>query len=122
MDGYLHRRRLRLRSRRREVKFRRVHRGQRDVRRMDRHHYGLVRRSSLWVLPAIKGAIKRSGRSLALYGGVTVLKLRSRGLEASAICDGNGTGGEDIWIEKPRAETHGAAMDNGRGSGQAIDI
>jgi len=36
------------------------------------------------------------------------------------LCDG--TGGEDIWIGKPRVETHGAAMDNGRGSGKAIAI
>eukprot|EP00962_Isochrysis_galbana_P009102 scaffold2529_cov122-Isochrysis_galbana.AAC.18 len=86
---YLHRRRLRSRSRRRDVKVRWVHRGLWDLGRMDRHYNGLVERGSLWVLPAVEGAIKESGRTLTLYGGVAVLKLKLR----RGLCDG--TGGKD---------------------------
>eukprot|EP00962_Isochrysis_galbana_P023162 scaffold6961_cov145-Isochrysis_galbana.AAC.4 len=52
---------------------------------MDRHDNGLIERGILWVLPTVKGAIKGSGRTLALYGGVAVLELRR--------CFCNGTGG-----------------------------
>eukprot|EP00962_Isochrysis_galbana_P059620 scaffold33315_cov112-Isochrysis_galbana.AAC.2 len=40
----------------------RVHRSQWDVRRVDRHHYGLIGRSSPWVLPAVERTIKGSDR------------------------------------------------------------
>eukprot|EP00962_Isochrysis_galbana_P026602 scaffold8263_cov104-Isochrysis_galbana.AAC.11 len=77
----------------------RIHWGQWNVRRVDRHHYGLVRRGRLWVLPAVEGTIKRGDRTLTLHRRVAHLKLR-RG-----HC--NGTGGKDIRIGKLRIETHG---------------
>eukprot|EP00962_Isochrysis_galbana_P040346 scaffold14600_cov110-Isochrysis_galbana.AAC.2 len=50
----------------------------------------------------------------ALYGRVTVLEL------CRGFC--NGAGREYGWIGKLRVETHGAAMNDGRGSGKAIHI
>eukprot|EP00962_Isochrysis_galbana_P017061 scaffold4893_cov135-Isochrysis_galbana.AAC.1 len=71
-------------------------------------------RSSLWVLPAVEGAIKGDDRTLTLHRRVTHLKLRRR--------LGDGAGGVDLWIGKLRVEAHWAAMDNSRGSGKAIGI
>eukprot|EP00962_Isochrysis_galbana_P048855 scaffold20493_cov125-Isochrysis_galbana.AAC.3 len=85
------------------------------VGRMDRHHYGLIRRGRLWVLPAVIGTIERGDGALTLHRGVAHLELR-RG-----HCDG--TGGEDLRIgECLRVEAHGATMDDSRGSGKAIDV
>eukprot|EP00962_Isochrysis_galbana_P034536 scaffold11709_cov145-Isochrysis_galbana.AAC.2 len=81
---------------------------------MDRHNYGLIERGRLWVLPAVKGAIKGNGRTLTLHHGVTHLKLRG------SLRDG--AGGKDLWIGKLRVEAHWAAMDNSRGSGKAKDV
>eukprot|EP00962_Isochrysis_galbana_P050610 scaffold21984_cov151-Isochrysis_galbana.AAC.3 len=87
-----------------EIKVGRVHRGQRNVGRVDRHHYGLVRRGRLW-LPAVIGTIQRGDWTFTLHRGVTHLKLRRR------RC--NGTGREDLRIGKLRIEAYGAAMDDG---------
>eukprot|EP00962_Isochrysis_galbana_P010381 scaffold2866_cov148-Isochrysis_galbana.AAC.21 len=103
----------RLRSRRRNIKFGRVHRGQRDVSRMDRQPYGVSKRGRLW-LPTVKGTIIGKGRALTLHRGVTHLELRRR------LC--NGTGGKDLRIGELRVETDWAAMDDSRGSGKAKDI
>eukprot|EP00962_Isochrysis_galbana_P007776 scaffold2109_cov123-Isochrysis_galbana.AAC.8 len=51
-------------------------------------------RSSLWVLPAVEGAIKGDHRTLTLHRGVTHLKLRG------SLRDG--AGGKDLWIGKLR--------------------
>eukprot|EP00962_Isochrysis_galbana_P038555 scaffold13700_cov136-Isochrysis_galbana.AAC.6 len=53
--------------------------------------------------------------TLTLHRGVAHLEL------CGSLCS-NGTGGEDLRIREPRVETHGAAMDNGGGSGKAIDV
>eukprot|EP00962_Isochrysis_galbana_P041703 scaffold15388_cov124-Isochrysis_galbana.AAC.2 len=108
--GYLGFRRLR----RRNVEFGRIHRGQRNVGRVDRHNYGLIKRGSLWVLPAVEGAIKGNHRTLTLHRRVTHLKLRRR--------LGDGAGGKDLRIGELRIEAHRAAMDNSCGSGKAIHI
>eukprot|EP00962_Isochrysis_galbana_P001630 scaffold417_cov101-Isochrysis_galbana.AAC.1 len=110
--GYLHRRRLR--RRRRDIEFGWVHRGQRDVRRMDRHHDGLVGRSLLRVIPAIEGTKQRGIRTLAFYGGVTVLEL------SRSLC--NRAGREYGWIGKLGVKAKGATMYDGCGSGKAIHI
>eukprot|EP00962_Isochrysis_galbana_P051488 scaffold22893_cov144-Isochrysis_galbana.AAC.2 len=80
---------------------------------MDRQTYEVSKRGRLW-LPAVKGTIERSDRTLTLHRGVSHLELRRR------LRDG--TGGKDLRIGKLRVETHGAAMDYSRGSGKAIDI
>eukprot|EP00962_Isochrysis_galbana_P015443 scaffold4428_cov112-Isochrysis_galbana.AAC.1 len=71
-------------------------------------------RSSLWVLPAVERAIKGDDRTLTLHRRVTHLELRRR------LRDG--AGGVDLRIWELRVEAHGAAMDDGRGSGKAKDI
>eukprot|EP00962_Isochrysis_galbana_P031028 scaffold10089_cov110-Isochrysis_galbana.AAC.8 len=99
-----------------EIKVGRVHRGQWNVSRMDRHYYGLIGRGRLWVLPAVIGAIQRGDRTLTLHPpwGLALLELRRR------LRDG--TGGKDLRIGKLRVEAHGAAMDNSCGSGKAVNI
>eukprot|EP00962_Isochrysis_galbana_P018521 scaffold5353_cov134-Isochrysis_galbana.AAC.2 len=72
------------------------------------------KRSSLRVLPAVEGAIKRDNRTLTLHRGVAHLELRRR--------LGNGAGGVDLRIGKLRVEAHWAAMDDSCGSGKAIHI
>eukprot|EP00962_Isochrysis_galbana_P061455 scaffold37592_cov275-Isochrysis_galbana.AAC.1 len=102
----------RLWLRRRDIEIGRIHRGQRNVGRMDWHHYGLIRRGRLWVLPAvIVGTIKRNDRTLTLHRGVAHLELRRR------HC--NRTGRIDLGIGKLRVEANGAAMDYSCGSGKA---
>eukprot|EP00962_Isochrysis_galbana_P004624 scaffold1255_cov120-Isochrysis_galbana.AAC.12 len=96
---------------RRETEIGRIHRGQRNVGRVDRHHYGLIRRGRLWVLPAVISTIKGNDRTLTLHRGVAHLELR-RG-----HC--NGTGGIDLRIGKLRVEANWAAMDYSCGSGKA---
>eukprot|EP00962_Isochrysis_galbana_P024860 scaffold7653_cov120-Isochrysis_galbana.AAC.1 len=71
-------------------------------------------RGSLWVLPAVEGAIKGDHRTLTLHRGFTHLKPRG------SLRDG--AGGKDLWIGKLRVEAHWAAMDDSRGSGKAIHI
>eukprot|EP00962_Isochrysis_galbana_P031793 scaffold10378_cov111-Isochrysis_galbana.AAC.5 len=63
------------RFRRRDIELRRIHRGQGNVGRMDRHNYGLIRRGRLWVLPAVEGAIKGDDRTLTLHRWVAHLEL-----------------------------------------------
>eukprot|EP00962_Isochrysis_galbana_P020905 scaffold6137_cov147-Isochrysis_galbana.AAC.6 len=82
-----------------EIKVRRIHRGHGNVRRMDRHHNGLVERGRLWILPAVIGTIQRGDGTFTLYRGVAHLELRRR------HC--NGTGGEDLRIGELRVEAHG---------------
>eukprot|EP00962_Isochrysis_galbana_P048228 scaffold20028_cov106-Isochrysis_galbana.AAC.3 len=81
---------------------------------MDRQTYEVGERSSLWVLPAVEGAIKGDHRTLTLHRGVTHLKLRRR--------LGDRTGGIDLGIGELRIEAHWAAMDDSCGSGKAIHI
>eukprot|EP00962_Isochrysis_galbana_P042656 scaffold16025_cov122-Isochrysis_galbana.AAC.2 len=64
------------RLRRRNIEFRRVHRGQRNVSRVDRQAYEMGERGRLWALPAVEGTVKRDDRTLTLHRGVTHLKLR----------------------------------------------
>eukprot|EP00962_Isochrysis_galbana_P035851 scaffold12304_cov121-Isochrysis_galbana.AAC.5 len=100
---------------RREVKVGRVHRGQGNVRRVNRHHNGLIWRGRLWVLPAVIRTIYGGDWTFTLYRGVAHLEL------CRSLCS-NGTCGKDLRIRKPRVEAHWAAMDNSRGGGKAIDI
>eukprot|EP00962_Isochrysis_galbana_P034605 scaffold11734_cov115-Isochrysis_galbana.AAC.2 len=81
---------------------------------MDRQTYEVSKRGRLWVLPAVKGTIEGNDRTLTLHRRVSHLELRRR------LRDG--TGGEDLRIGELRVEAHGAAMDNSRGSGKAVDI
>eukprot|EP00962_Isochrysis_galbana_P020757 scaffold6082_cov139-Isochrysis_galbana.AAC.1 len=104
----------RLRFRRRSIKLGRIHRGQRNVSRMNRQTYEVGKRGRLWVLPAVKGTIERGDRTLALHRRVSHLELRRR------LRDG--TGGKYLWIRELRVETDGAAMDYSCGSGKAKDI
>eukprot|EP00962_Isochrysis_galbana_P039656 scaffold14248_cov143-Isochrysis_galbana.AAC.4 len=80
----------RLRLRRRDIELRRIHRGQGNVGRMDRHNYGLIRRGRLWVLPAVEETIKGDDRTLTLHRWVAHLELRRR--------LGDGAGGIDLRI------------------------
>eukprot|EP00962_Isochrysis_galbana_P022863 scaffold6856_cov124-Isochrysis_galbana.AAC.8 len=81
----------RLRFRRRDIKFGRIHRGQRNVGRMDRQTYEVGERGRLW-LPTVKRTIIGKGGALTLHRGVTHLELR-RSLS-------NGTGGKDIYEDR----------------------
>jgi len=99
---------------RRDIEFRRVHRGERDVSRVDRHHYGLIERGRLWVLPTVEGTVKGNDRTLTLHRGVTHLELRRR------LRDG--AGGKDLRVWELRVEANRAAMDDSCGSGKAKDI
>eukprot|EP00962_Isochrysis_galbana_P026303 scaffold8148_cov241-Isochrysis_galbana.AAC.10 len=71
-------------------------------------------RGSLWILPAVEGAIKGDHRTLTLHRRVTHLKLRG------SLRDG--AGGKDLWIGKLRVETNRAAMNDSCGSGKAKGI
>eukprot|EP00962_Isochrysis_galbana_P046258 scaffold18564_cov157-Isochrysis_galbana.AAC.1 len=71
-------------------------------------------RGSLWVLPAVEGAIKGDHRTLTLHRRVAHLELRRR--------LGDRTGGIDLRIGKLRVEAHRATMDDSCGSGKAKDI
>eukprot|EP00962_Isochrysis_galbana_P023418 scaffold7077_cov137-Isochrysis_galbana.AAC.2 len=65
-------------------------------------------------MPRLPSALGLSGACSG--AGVAHLKLRRR------LCNGNGTGGEDMRIGKLWVEAHWAAMDDSRGSGKAKDI